>query len=178
MEISAIYNLNLQGYIIPVSFVFLALVCLLNYYIRQSSSWLFASFLYLALAGNVIWHFNLIFGNWLVSEKSQWLAPIDEILPGFLINQTISVWVIFAFCLLLFLTVIILLAQIRYRKLAFLFGTAGLLIYIFDFSWWIYWILTRGEVLSRDIIMGVKDILLIFGNLLLLVSLSLSLRKE
>ena len=177
MEACVFYSLEQMQYLVAGSFMWVALLCLVNFYLRNSFIWFLASTFYWLLMLNRIWYFNVTAGKWLVSVKPDWLASIDNILPGILIHQTVSTWIMFLFCVLLFLVLVFILAQLETRITCFALGVGGLIIYFIAFSWWIYWVLTINVTIPIEVVVKFKNLLLFVANLFFILAFTFSLKK-
>ncbi len=164
-------------YVVMASFMWLALLCVANFYGRSDTNWFLMAVFYGLLVINKIWPLNTMLGDWLVANKAHWLMPIDKMLPGLMIYHTASKWIMFVFCVLFFIGFTSLLSQLVYRRVIFLLGACGLLIYIITFTWWIYWVLAPEHTMPNEVINNCKNLLLIAGNLFFIISFSLALKQ-
>lgn len=177
MEICALYSLEQMQYLVAGSFMWVSLLCLMNFYLRSSFIWFLAGTFYWLLVLNGIWHFNVTIGKWLISVKPEWFASIDSILPGILIYQSIATWIMFLFCVLLFLVLVIILAQLGTRIVCFVLGVGGLIIYFIAFAWWIYWVLSINVTMPLEVIIKFKNLLLFVANIFFILAFTFSLKK-
>ena len=177
MENLVIYGVSYLEFLLRASFMWLALLCLINFYARHDMNWFIMSGFFSLLALNRIWFYNVKLGAWIVSDKAHWLAGIDKTIPGLMIYETISTWIMFAFCCVMFVGFVTLLSQMYYRKIAFVIASIGLVVYVMAFSWWMFWTLKSDAVMPYDVIFGYKAILVVFGNFLFIIAFSLAIRK-
>ncbi|MCK5306508.1 MAG: hypothetical protein KAJ66_05175 [Candidatus Omnitrophica bacterium] len=164
-------------YVVMASFMWLALLCIANFYSRSDTKWFLMAVFYGLLVLNKIWPLNCMLGDWLVADKAHWLMPIDKMLPWLMIYHLASKWIMFVFCVLFFIGFTSLLSQLVYRRVVFLLGACGLLIYSITFIWWIYWSLAGEHMMSQIVIYNCKNLLLIAGNLFFVISFSLALKQ-
>jgi len=172
-----ISKLTSPEYLILISFIWVALFCLLNFYRRGGVSWFFLSILFFLVFLNRFWHFDSLIANWLVTDQPGLLKSIDKTLPFIKIYQNTSVWIMVIIFVLLFVSLIVALKQLIYRRFTFMLGLAGFLIYMIGFFWWLYWILSSYSGVPADVIMTFRQALFGIGNLFFIGSFILALKR-
>jgi len=177
MENFVIYGVSYLEFLLRASFMWLALLCIINFYARHDMNWFFMGCFFGVLTLNRIWFYNVKLGEWILLNKAHWLAGVDRVAPSLMIYEKISTWIMFMFCCLMFLGFATLLSQLVYKKMAFVIAAMGLVVYMVAFSWWIFWVLAPEAVITYNVIFGYKVLLVIFGNILFIIAFSLAIRN-
>jgi hypothetical protein len=177
MDNLVIYGVSYFEFLLRASFMWLALLCIVNFYARHDMNWFFMGCFYTLLALNRIWFYNVKIGNWILDNKAHWLESIDKAAPGLMVYDTVSTWVMFLFCGLMFVGFITLLSQMAFRRMACAIAAMGLFTYMIAFGWWMFWTLNRTWEVPYEVIFGYKAALVIFGNILFIIAFSISLKR-
>jgi hypothetical protein len=178
MDNIVVYGVSYLEFLLRASFMWLALLCIINFYARHDMNWFFMGCFFALLTLNRIWFYNVKLGEWILANKAHWLAGVDRVVPGLMVYEKISTWIMFIFCSLMFIGFVTLLSQLIYKKIAFVIASMALVVYMVAFSWWIFWVLNPQVVIPYNLIFGYKAVLVIFGNILFIIAFSLAIKRE
>jgi uncharacterized membrane protein len=176
MELADIPKFGTQEYILWITFIWVALLCLLNFYRRLSGSWLFAGLLFWLIFINRFWKLDAYASKWLIAHKSNWLDYINKFLPKIRIYDNMAIWLMFLVYAALFILLVCIIRQVVYKKVTFMLGFAGFVIYMTAFLWWMYWAFNPAGI-EAEIVSRFKEALMGIGNIFFIISFTLSLKR-
>lgn len=177
MDNIVICGVSCLEFLLRVSFMWLAVLCIINFYARHDMNWFFMGCFYVLLALNRVWYYNIKLGEWILDNKAHWLEGIDRVAPWLMVYEEVSTWIMFLFYCLMFIGFITLISQMFYKKLAFMMASMGLVAYMVAFVWWIFWVLTAATVIPCGTIFGDRIALVIFGNILFTIAFILAMKR-